>query len=186
VNAVSPHAPRQVGDLMAIEPVVVRADSPLAEAARLMDTHHVHGLPVVDAAGTLVGVISQTDLLRARATEYLWTNWPGLRVRHLMTSPALTVHRDTPLVLAARKMERHHIHRLVVVADEDTTLPIGVISTSDLVHAMSAAAEDPASPGASGPGRSDAGDGHAPGEDGDTPPGASPAGGTSPEAGPGA
>jgi CBS domain-containing protein len=158
VNPVSTNVPRQVGDLMAIEPVVVHADAPLNEAARLMDNRHVHGLPVVDGAGTLVGVISQTDLLRARATEYLWTNWPGLRVRHLMTSPALTVHRDTPLVLAARKMERHHVHRLVVVANEDNTLPIGVISTTDLVRAMTGApptgapaSGEPDAPDAGGP-----------------------------------
>ncbi len=132
-----PFNPRLVGDLMALEPVLVRADAALADAARLMDHHRIAGLPVVDGAGTLVGVISQTDLLRARATEYLWANWQGLRVRHLMTSPALTVHRDFPLTMAARKMERHHVHRLVVVADEDETLPIGVISNSDLVHAMS-------------------------------------------------
>jgi CBS domain-containing protein len=133
-----PFTPRLVGDLMALEPVLVRADAALAEAARLMDNHRIAGLPVIDGAGTLVGVISQTDLLRARATEYLWANWKGLRVRHLMTSPALTVHRDQPLTMAARKMERHHVHRLVVVADEDETVPIGVISNSDLVHAMSA------------------------------------------------
>jgi CBS domain-containing protein len=145
VNPVSSNAPRQVGDLMAIDPVVVRVDAPLAEAARLMEGRHVHGLPVVDAAGTLVGVISQTDLLRARATEYLWANWEGLKVRHLMTSPALTVRRDVPLALAARKMERHHVHRLVVVASEDESLPIGVLSTTDLVRAMcdDAAAETP-------------------------------------------
>lgn len=137
MNVVPLNVPRVVGDLMAIEPVVIHSDAPLPEAARLMDAHHIHGLPVVDPAGTLVGVISQTDLLRARATEYLWANWEGLRVKHLMTSPALTVHRDSPLALAARKMERHHVHRLVVVADEDETLPIGVISTSDLVRAMS-------------------------------------------------
>jgi predicted transcriptional regulator len=138
-----PPTPRLVGELMALEPVLVRADAPLVEAARLMDHHRIAGLPVVDGAGTLVGVISQTDLLRARATEYLWANWQGLRVRHLMTSPALTVHRDQPITIAARKMERHHVHRLVVVADDDETLPIGVISNSDLVHAMSAAAPQP-------------------------------------------
>jgi CBS domain-containing protein len=137
VNVVSLNAPRFVGDLMALEPVLVRADALLAEAAKLMEGHHVSGLPVVDGAGSLVGVISQTDLLRARATEYLWVNWPGLRVKHLMTTPALTVHRDAPLAIAARKMERHHVHRLVVVADEDEKLPIGVLSTSDLVRAMS-------------------------------------------------
>ena len=122
---------------MALEPIVVRADAPLGEAAKLLEGHHISGLPVVDGAGTLVGVLSQTDLLRARATEYLWANWPGLRVKHLMTAPALTVHRDQPLAIAARKMERNHVHRLVVVADNDETLPIGVIA-SDLVRAMAA------------------------------------------------
>ena len=138
MNLVSLNVPRIVGDLMAIEPVVVRADAPLAEAARLMEGNHISGLPVVDGGGTLLGVISQTDLLRARATEHLWASWPGLKVRHLMTSPALTIHRDQTVAVAARKMERHHVHRLVVVADGDESLPIGVLSTSDLVRAMSA------------------------------------------------
>lgn len=132
-----PNGPRTVGDLMATEPIVIRAELPLAEAARIMEAHHVSGLPVVDAAGSLVGVISQTDLLRARATEYLWSNWSGLLVRHLMTAPAITVHRSTPLALAARRMERHRVHRLVVVSDADDALPIGILSTSDLVRAMS-------------------------------------------------
>lgn len=125
-----------VGDRMAIEPIVIRADATLTEAATLMDRTHVHGLPVVDASGSLVGVLSQTDLARARATEYLWSNWPGLVVRHLMTSPAITIHRSTGLDVAARKMERNRIHRLVVVDDEDATIPIGVLSTTDLIHAI--------------------------------------------------
>jgi predicted transcriptional regulator len=125
-----------VGDRMALEPIVIRSDASLTEAASLMDHRHIHGLPVVDASGSLVGVLSQTDLTRARGTEYLWANWPGLAVRHLMTSPAITVHRSTPLTIAARKMERHRIHRLVVVDDLDETMPIGVLSMTDLVHAI--------------------------------------------------
>jgi CBS domain-containing protein len=125
-----------VGDRMALEPIVIRSDASLTEAASLMDHRHIHGLPVVDASGSLVGVLSQTDLTRARGTEYLWANWPGLAVRHLMTSPAITVHRSTPLAIAARKMERHRIHRLVVVDDLDETIPIGVLSMTDLVHAI--------------------------------------------------
>jgi CBS domain-containing protein len=125
-----------VGDVMALEPIIIRADASLGDAVTLLERQHIHGLPVVDAAGSLVGVLSQTDLLRARSTEFLWANWPGLAVRHLMTSPALTIHRSTPLADAARKMERHHVHRLVVVADDDETLPIGLVSTTDLVRAM--------------------------------------------------
>jgi CBS domain-containing protein len=125
-----------VGDRMAVEPIMIRADASLTEAAALMDHHHIHGLPVVDASGSLVGVLSQTDLARARATEYLWVNWPGLAVRHLMTSPAITIHRTTPLAIAARKMERHHIHRLVVVDEMDPLIPIGLLSMTDLIHAI--------------------------------------------------
>jgi CBS domain-containing protein len=139
-----------VGDRMAMEPIVIRADATLTEAAALMDRHHIHGLPVVDASGSLVGVLSQTDLARARGTEYLWANWPGLAVRHLMTSPAITVHRSAPLALAARKMERHRIHRLVVVDDLDETIPIGLLSMTDLIHAIaeetSALLASPANP----------------------------------------
>jgi len=129
-------AARTVGDVMALEPIVVKDNASLDEAVRIMDRGHVHGLPVVNAVGSLVGVISQTDLARARATEHLWVNWPGLAVRHLMTSPAVTVRRSTPLITAARRMERHRIHRLVVVDDFDVLIPIGVLSTTDLIHAI--------------------------------------------------
>jgi CBS domain-containing protein len=123
-----------VADHVHRRPVLVRDDASLGEAARLMDEHHVHGLPVVDAAGRLAGVLSQTDLNRARSTEYLWAHWPGLVVRHLMSSPAVTVRRTTPLIEAARMMERHAIHRLVVVEDGDELSPVGVLSMSDLIH----------------------------------------------------
>jgi CBS domain-containing protein len=138
VSAVSRQASTSsvVADRMASNPIVIRADASLTDAAALMDQHHVHGVPVVDHNGILVGVLSQTDLIRARSTEYLWSNWPGLAVRHLMTSPAMTVHRSTPLIVAARKMEEHQIHRLVVVEDGDDTSPIGVLSMTDLIHAL--------------------------------------------------
>jgi len=131
--------PTTVGDLMALDPIVIKATASLTEAAELLDRHRVSGLPVVDPGGSLVGVVSQSDLIRARSTEYLWSNWPGLAVRHLMTSPAVTVTRSTPLAIAAARMDRRHIHRLVVVADDDETLPIGILSMTDLVHAIASA-----------------------------------------------
>jgi CBS domain-containing protein len=124
-----------VGDLMTPDPVVVSESMPLVEAAKLMDVHGVSGLPVVDASGVLVGVVSQTDLLHARTTEGLWHAWPGLAVRHLMTRPAVSVDVDAGLDDAAEVMERLRIHRLVVVADDGRT-PVGVLSVSDLVHSM--------------------------------------------------
>src|SRR3989304_2007255 len=64
-----------------------------------------------------------------------------------MPSPAIPVHRSTPLAIAARKMERHRIHRLVVVDDLDETIPIGGLSMTDLVHAIAAGTGAPAVPG---------------------------------------
>ena len=119
------HRHATVGQVMALDLVVIRANAPLDQAVELMDRHHLGGLPVVDSAGILVG---------ARSAEYLWANWSGLAVRHLMTSPAITVRASTPLAVAAARMERHHIHRLVVVADDDETLPIGIVTASDFVH----------------------------------------------------
>jgi CBS domain-containing protein len=136
MTVVSLPAPRLVGDVMADRPITVRADAGLGEAARLLEAHSISGLPVLDAADALVGVLSESDLLRARATDYLWASWPTLRVKHLMTTPALTIRRDMPLTQAARQMERHHVSRLVVVADDDETRAIGVIAISDLLRAM--------------------------------------------------
>ncbi|MFL5641179.1 MAG: HPP family protein [Chloroflexota bacterium] len=128
--------PFTVGDLMALEPIAITTSASLSDAAKVMDEYDISGLPVVDDGGDVVGVISQTDLVRARATEWLWSNWTGLQVRHLMSSPALTIRQSASLETAAVRMERDHVHRLVVVADDDPTVAIGVISTSDVVRAL--------------------------------------------------
>jgi len=124
-----------VGELMSIEPITIGADHPLTEVEQIMSERGVSGLPVVDRLGRLLGVISQTDLVRAHASGREIGTWPGLVVRHLMTSPALTIRIDETLLTAARMMEQHHVHRLVVVAP-DGKHPVGVISTIDLVRAL--------------------------------------------------
>jgi CBS domain-containing protein len=126
-----------VEQLMTVELVSVTVDTPLAEVAELLERHHISGLPVLGPDGGLAGVISQTDLLRARAVEDLWASWPGLRARHLMSHPALTVRPETPIDEAARLMEDHGVHRLVVVA-AGTHRPVGILSVSDLLHSMAA------------------------------------------------
>lgn len=126
---------RTVGALMTRDPIVVEAEAPIGEALRLLDTHRIHGLPVVDVAGSVVGVVSQTDMLRARTTQDLWSRWPGLRVRHLMSSPALTIAADSDVETAIRMMEHARVHRLVVL-EPGGRVPLGIISSSDLVHAM--------------------------------------------------
>ncbi len=126
---------RTVATVMTRDVVTIAESASLAEAARILDEHKITGLPVVDAGGKLVGVLSQTDLVRARASQHLWETWPGLAVRHLMTKPALTISAAASLGDAAELMEAQHVHRLVVVGDDEAT-PIGIVSTSDLVRVL--------------------------------------------------
>jgi CBS domain-containing protein len=130
-----PTARLTVADLMTPDPIVIEEFATIDEAVRLLEEHEISGLPVVDQDGLLLGVISQTDIVRARAVDYLWHRWPGLRVRHLMHSPALTADTNMSLEEAAQTMERAMVHRLVVVAEDQMT-PVGVISTTDLVRAL--------------------------------------------------
>ena len=127
--------PRTVGQLMTGDPVVAFVDMPLVEAAAVMDFYRISGLPVVDAAGSLVGVVSKTDLLHARTTDALWQAWSSLTVGDLMSQPAVAVTSDVSVEDAARLMDERRIHRLVVV-DTDGETPIGLLSVSDLVHTM--------------------------------------------------
>jgi CBS domain-containing protein len=124
-----------VSEVMTRGTIAVRDDVPLAEAAQLLDKHHISGVPVVDRDGELVGVLSQTDLLRARVIDHLWAVLPGLAVRHLMTAPAVVAKEETTIDEAAELMEQMQIHRLVVVGSDGRT-PIGILSVSDLIHEM--------------------------------------------------
>ncbi|HET6380426.1 MAG TPA: CBS domain-containing protein [candidate division Zixibacteria bacterium] len=123
----------RIGNLMTVHPITVEADASVHEAELLLKTYHIGGLPVV-SNGALVGVISQTDMLNARSSELIGANWDRVRVRHLMTQPAVTVHMSASPVHAARLMLERHIHRVVVVDDDDT--PIGVVTTIDLLRLL--------------------------------------------------
>lgn len=124
----------RVRDVMTRQPVTVRDNSPLTVAARLMRDHGVSGLPVVNADGGLVGVLSRTDVM-AVAGGPESANWQGVSVASTMTSPGLTIEADASLGDAAARMEQHHVHRLVVVEPEGGQ-PIGILSTTDLVRSI--------------------------------------------------
>lgn len=124
-----------VAELMSRRPLVVWANTAVSEIAELLDRYDISGVPVVDEMGYLVGVVSQMDLLRIRASDTLWAQWPGLEARHVMSRPVLTVTSDTSLTDAARTMQEHGVHRLVVVEDDGES-PIGVLSATDVVRAM--------------------------------------------------
>lgn len=122
-------------DLMASDPIVVAPDLPVDQVARVLADYDIGGLPVVDASGRLVGVVSQSDLLRLRTSSSASVDWPRLFARDVMTQPAMTIRSSASLEEAAQRMAEHHVHRLVVVGD-DTEIALGVISDSDLIRAF--------------------------------------------------
>lgn len=122
-------------DLMAGDPIVVAPDVPIVKVAEVLADYDIGGLPVVDQAGRLVGVVSQTDLVRLWASQVPSSDWPALLVRDVMTQPAVTIRGSASLRQAARTMTKHDVDRLVVVGDDSETA-LGVISDSDLVRAF--------------------------------------------------
>lgn len=122
-----------IGAVMTPFPVLVELDTPLDEVAELLAQNDITGAPVVDAEGRLVGVISQTDLIRTMATPSSdGRRWAGFRARHIMSRQVVTARADMPLFDAVRRLERHGVRRLVIVGDDAVT-PVGIVSTSDLL-----------------------------------------------------
>ncbi|MEV3907072.1 CBS domain-containing protein [Streptomyces canus] len=140
-----------VGDVMTREVIEARRETPLKDLAQLLDRHRISGLPVVDHDDKVLGVISETDLIRRQAAQSADRpvrrfRVPALRrsarraaavtrattAEDLMTSPAITVHPEQRVADAARVMERHGVERLPVVDEEDRL--IGIATRRDLLR----------------------------------------------------
>jgi CBS domain-containing protein len=123
-----------VREVMTDQAITVIGDMPLSDAADLLDRFAISALPVVDRAGRVVGIVTESDLLRVRASVSLWARWPVLTAADIMTTPVITARADEPIADAARQMDARHIHRLVIVDDELRAL--GIVSAGDVVRAM--------------------------------------------------
>ena len=124
----------RVADLMTVDPIVVSMAATIEEAEELMRHHRIAGLPVVNANGRLVGVISQTDLLylAVPAVQALIRHREsGVRVGEVMSTPPVTIDSAATLRQAARRMMDERFHRLVAVDAHGR--PIGVIAAMDFV-----------------------------------------------------
>ena len=124
----------RVADLMTIDPITVVIDATIEDAEDLMRRHHVTGLPVVDDAGRLIGVISQTDILFLDVPEVraiIRRRAHGVRVGEVMSAPPVTIDTGASIQDAAIRMHSQSIHRLVAVDDHGR--PVGVISAMDFV-----------------------------------------------------
>jgi CBS domain-containing protein len=154
----------KASDVMTRSILSVRPDTSIAEAIRLMLDNRVSGVPVIDEAGRLAGILTEGDLLRRGetgterqrprwleilmgpgrlASEYVQTH--GRRVAEIMTRDVVSVTPETALDEVVGLMERRRIKRVAVLAGD---VPVGIVSRADLIRALAHIFEE--EPAASG------------------------------------
>jgi CBS domain-containing protein len=113
-----------VSEILTADVVCVREDLTLAALAKLLLDRGLSGVPVVDAAGRPIGVVSKTDLVRhPDATG---------RVAEVMTPMSFVLHPDATISQAAALMAFEGVHRLPVVSDDGKV--IGLCSSLDVLR----------------------------------------------------
>ncbi len=123
----------RIREVMSPTCLTVRADQTMDAAAEQFLDHRVSGMPVVDAEGQCIGVLS--------ATDYIWherSGTPDDPVELYMSPRVVSVTSEQLLLDAAVAMVAHHIHRVVVVDSEQRA--IGIVSALDVVNAAVSAA----------------------------------------------
>src|SRR5450631_1449514 len=124
--------------------ITVTPETTVLEAANTMLQRHISGLPVVDAAGKLVGIVSEGDFIRRSeigtqrkrgrflkfilgpgkaATDFVHEH--GHKVAEIMTPEPLTITEDTVLEEIVRLMERNNVKRLPVTRGEKV---VGIVT----------------------------------------------------------
>jgi CBS domain-containing protein len=153
--------PKTVADAMSRDPIVVRPETPLNEAIQLLAERRISGLPVVDDAGQLVGIISETDLMWQETgvdpppyimflDSVIYLKNPaqyerdlhkalGQTVGEVMSRDPITVSPDKPLKEAAQLMHERSVHRLPVLDAQGQV--IGILTRGDIIRAMAASQE---------------------------------------------
>ncbi|TCU24436.1 CBS domain-containing protein [Rhizobium azibense] len=142
----------RVSTIMTSAVITIQSTATVAEAANLMLANRISGLPVVEPQGMLVGLISDSDLLRrseldterqrswwlsllARpgkvAEEYVRAH--GRKVKEVMSAPVMTVSPYATLGEAADLMERSKVKRLPVVTNGQLA---GIVTRSDFLKPL--------------------------------------------------
>ena len=112
---------------MIVDPVTIRDNALVSEALKVMERFKISGVPVVDASGLLVGIITNRDLRFENRFE--------IPVSQVMTKqPLVTVPIGTTLDEAKIKLQKHRIEKLLVV--DDNGLLKGLITVKDIQKAI--------------------------------------------------
>jgi len=135
----------QVKEVMGAVAIAVRPEATFAELVETMRRFKVGAVAVIDVEGRPIGVVSEDDLLlketHASHGESLFAGHrrrqehekaAGMTARKIMTSPALTVTRQTPVREAARLMHANRIKQLPVI-DAASGKIAGTVHQADLL-----------------------------------------------------
>ncbi|MGW7327649.1 CBS domain-containing protein [Streptomyces sp. NPDC054840] len=136
---------RTVGDVMTEEVVTLRPNTPVQDVVGLLDANDIVAAPVLNDDGTLVGVVSASDVLRHETgmpdpqgqdgnDEGAWGKARARTAGALMSSPVFTARPDWTITRAARELRSRHVKQLPVVGDDG--LLTGIVSRSDLLDAF--------------------------------------------------
>lgn len=147
----------RASDVMTATVITVEPDMLVQDLATLLSERGISGVPVVDSAGTMLGIVSEGDLLHRaelgtdRPTERRQSWWlrhfaatdardyaksHGRRVKDIMTRQVTTVSEETSLTDIATLLEKQRIKRVPVMRDGKV---VGIITRSNLVRALAAA-----------------------------------------------
>jgi CBS domain-containing protein len=149
----------QVADVMTRKVETVSPSTPVKDIVAKLIQHRISAVPVVDAQGLLVGIVSEADLLHrkesgteirrpwwldlfsdpdARAEAFLKAH--GRTADEVMTRALEVVDEDTPLDVAAKLMDERHIRRLPVVKEGRV---VGIVARADLIRSLARGNERP-------------------------------------------
>jgi CBS domain-containing protein len=138
----------KISEIMTRDVVAVSGETPLKEVARTLSERGISGVPVVDGAGSLAGVLAESDIVRTeqgveredeRGLLVRLIEGPPVRVEartagDVMNAPAVTIGPDDEVAEAARLMTEQGFNRLPVV-DGGGSLA-GIVTRADLVRAF--------------------------------------------------
>jgi CBS domain-containing protein len=135
--------------------VAVRPDTPIRDVAKTLREHRISAVPVIDEAGSPLGMVSEGDLIGRDETdrdarldwwltllaegealnpEFLASiHAPERRARDVMTASVVTVGEETEIDAIARLLTAHRIKRVPVLRGGRI---IGIVSRADLVRAL--------------------------------------------------
>jgi len=138
-------------DVMVHDVLTVKPETNVTDAIKILSEHDISALPVIDAKGDLVGILSEADLLpRAEDDEHRHRWWVeallpasklaqefskahGQKVSEVMSTHLVTASEDTPVSEVAALLERHRIKRVPIVANGKL---VGIVSRSNLIQAL--------------------------------------------------